>query len=461
MASSTTKAAAERHQRILLELLKQPGNEVCADCKTRNPRWASWNLGIFICVKCAGIHRKLGTHITKVKSLTLDSWTKEQVQCMKQLGNIKSNQIYIPNGARNPPPTDLEESERDSQLEKYIRTKYESKRFMDSHRKHDSNSSGSNSVSSAISFIMSSSPTPSPASSIFHQSPRNQLSMSARSPCGVTAFPERRQIANPRTVTSGSAQATAQFQPVSQDTSSIHHHNSQVPQPPLRPATAPIPSDAYSSSQCAPPVPSVPSHYGTSTFQGNMFKNPDGTFVNQSAVHHPTLNIHHEGNQAFHRPTSAIDGHLWEQRQSGQHEHLPTAELHRSNTNEWLRSRHGKIDVWFTNERSPQSTPALSKSILTNSYQSSGFQQTLHGPSAHHLPPSNPTMLSHNHQPHPIPNQHPPFSNPNPVPNRNPFLTNNQQSFQPNPDGFTTYYQPSHPQSSTPLSINQHSPFHR
>ncbi|KAI9604051.1 hypothetical protein H4Q26_003661 [Puccinia striiformis f. sp. tritici PST-130] len=91
MASSTTKAAAERHQRILLELLKQPGNEVCADCKTRNPRWASWNLGIFICVKCAGIHRKLGTHITKVKSLTLDSWTKEQVQCMKHWETL--NQI--------------------------------------------------------------------------------------------------------------------------------------------------------------------------------------------------------------------------------------------------------------------------------------------------------------------------------------------------------------------------------
>ncbi|KAH9465790.1 hypothetical protein Pst134EA_013654 [Puccinia striiformis f. sp. tritici] len=410
---------------------------------------------------------------------------------MKQLGNIKSNQIYIPNGARNPPPTDLEESERDSQLEKYIRTKYESKRFMDSHRKHDSNSSGSNSVSSAISFIMSSSPTPSPASSIFHQSPRNQLSMSARSPCGVTAFPERRQIANPRTVTSGSAQATAQFQPVSQDTSSIHHHNSQVPQPPLRPATAPIPSDGYSSSQCAPPVPPVPSHYGTNTFQGNMFKNPDGTFVNQSAVHHPTLNIHHEGNQAFHRviqhnpvPPPRTDG-VWgdlmqlTEPSLNPSQPAPSTGIFGSNANpvntstyrplsstdptqmNGLEADMGRL-TYGSQMNAPPNQHQLSRNpFFTNSYQSSGFQQTLHGPSAHHLPPSNPTMLSHNHQPHPIPNQHPPFSNPNPVPNRNPFLTNNQQSFQPNPDGFTTYYQPSHPQSSTPLSINQHSPFHR
>ncbi|POW00905.1 hypothetical protein PSTT_12817 [Puccinia striiformis] len=276
MASSTTKAAAERHQRILLELLKQPGNEVCADCKTRNPRWASWNLGIFICVKCAGIHRKLGTHITKVKSLTLDSWTKEQVQCMKQLGNIKSNQIYIPNGARNPPPTDLEESERDSQLEKYIRT----------------NEFDLPSISSKPTLNV------------------------ARSPCGVTAFPERRQIANPRTVTSGSAQTTAQFQPVSQDTSSIHHHNSQVPQPPLRPATAPIPSDAYSSSQCAPPV-----------------------HVRSFALRHQHIPGQHVQESRRHRHRRAF----WEQRQSGQHEHLPTAELHRSNQMNGLEADMGRL----------------------------------------------------------------------------------------------------------------------
>ncbi|KZT52597.1 hypothetical protein CALCODRAFT_441337, partial [Calocera cornea HHB12733] len=38
----------------------------CADCKARLPRWASWNLGIFLCVQCASVHRKIGTHVTKV-----------------------------------------------------------------------------------------------------------------------------------------------------------------------------------------------------------------------------------------------------------------------------------------------------------------------------------------------------------------------------------------------------------
>ena len=43
------------------------------------PRWASWNLGIFLCIRCAGIHRNLGVHISRVKSVNLDSWTPEQV----------------------------------------------------------------------------------------------------------------------------------------------------------------------------------------------------------------------------------------------------------------------------------------------------------------------------------------------------------------------------------------------
>ncbi|KAF8607432.1 Arf GTPase activating protein [Ceratobasidium sp. AG-I] len=79
-AAGVSKYTAERHQRILQDLLQQPGNDICADCKSRAPRWSSWNLGIFICVQCASIHRKIGTHITKVKSVNLDAWSKEQIE---------------------------------------------------------------------------------------------------------------------------------------------------------------------------------------------------------------------------------------------------------------------------------------------------------------------------------------------------------------------------------------------
>src|SRR5262245_24337902 len=41
--------------------------------------FASVNLGVFLCPRCAGLHRKLGTHVSRVKSITQDAWTPEQI----------------------------------------------------------------------------------------------------------------------------------------------------------------------------------------------------------------------------------------------------------------------------------------------------------------------------------------------------------------------------------------------
>ena len=36
--------------------------------------------GVFLCIRCSGIHRGMGTHISKVKSIDLDAWTPEQME---------------------------------------------------------------------------------------------------------------------------------------------------------------------------------------------------------------------------------------------------------------------------------------------------------------------------------------------------------------------------------------------
>jgi stromal membrane-associated protein len=74
----------EKYQLILSQMLKEDDNRFCVDCDTKSPRWASWNLGIFICIRCAGFHRNLGVHISKVKSVNLDSWTAEQIAVRKK-----------------------------------------------------------------------------------------------------------------------------------------------------------------------------------------------------------------------------------------------------------------------------------------------------------------------------------------------------------------------------------------
>jgi stromal membrane-associated protein len=60
-------------------------------CNLIDPRWASWNLGVFVCIRCSGIHRGMGTHISRVKSVDLDSWTDEQLQSVLKWGNARAN----------------------------------------------------------------------------------------------------------------------------------------------------------------------------------------------------------------------------------------------------------------------------------------------------------------------------------------------------------------------------------
>jgi len=76
------------------ELLRLPENRRCADCNSSEPKWASVNIGIFICDACAGIHRGLGTHITVVKSVTLDEWQPEWINACATVGNVVANSYY-------------------------------------------------------------------------------------------------------------------------------------------------------------------------------------------------------------------------------------------------------------------------------------------------------------------------------------------------------------------------------
>uniref|UniRef100_A0A0K0G0K0 Centaurin-gamma-1A (inferred by orthology to a D. melanogaster protein) n=1 Tax=Strongyloides venezuelensis TaxID=75913 RepID=A0A0K0G0K0_STRVS len=104
-----------------------PGNDKCADCGTFNPIWASINLGILICIECSGIHRNLGTHISKVRSLELDDWPIEYLAVMRAIGNTFSNKIWEHNAPKDKKP--LPDSTRDIK-ETWIRNKYEQKRFL-------------------------------------------------------------------------------------------------------------------------------------------------------------------------------------------------------------------------------------------------------------------------------------------------------------------------------------------
>jgi len=119
------KVIQDRLQLLLTRMLQDEDNKYCVDCDAKGPRWASWNLGIFLCIRCAGIHRNLGVHISKVRSVNLDSWTPVQVSSMQQMGNSRGRAVYE---ARL--PEDFRRPQSDQQMDTFIRNKYEKKKYI-------------------------------------------------------------------------------------------------------------------------------------------------------------------------------------------------------------------------------------------------------------------------------------------------------------------------------------------
>ncbi|CDP18978.1 unnamed protein product [Coffea canephora] len=77
-------------------LRKVCGNDKCADCGAIEPDWASLNLGVLVCIECSGVHRNLGVHISKVRSLTLDVkvWEPSVLTLFQSLGNSFANSVW-------------------------------------------------------------------------------------------------------------------------------------------------------------------------------------------------------------------------------------------------------------------------------------------------------------------------------------------------------------------------------
>uniref|UniRef100_A0A8D3C8P5 Arf-GAP with coiled-coil, ANK repeat and PH domain-containing protein n=1 Tax=Scophthalmus maximus TaxID=52904 RepID=A0A8D3C8P5_SCOMX len=125
-----------QRQAALGVALRGPGNRRCCDCEEEEPRWASINLGVTMCIECSGIHRSLGVHLSKVRSLTLDSWEAEQLKLFCVLGNDVMNRIYEARCSEEGLVKPTSDSSRElvfllrAEKETWIKEKYVEKRFV-------------------------------------------------------------------------------------------------------------------------------------------------------------------------------------------------------------------------------------------------------------------------------------------------------------------------------------------
>jgi hypothetical protein len=129
--AEVTPAQHAAQQAAVARLLARPGNARCADCAApgATPAWASVSCGVFVCMRCAGVHRGLGAHVSAVRSAALDVWLPAQVAAMARAGgNARANAYWearLPEGARPG------EGANKGELAAFARRKYAERAFAD------------------------------------------------------------------------------------------------------------------------------------------------------------------------------------------------------------------------------------------------------------------------------------------------------------------------------------------
>jgi len=77
----------------LIPIIQIESNQNCNDCGKINPHWCSITNAVLLCPSCARNHKKFNINISKIKSLEVDDWSKEEIYRLKIGGNERFTKL--------------------------------------------------------------------------------------------------------------------------------------------------------------------------------------------------------------------------------------------------------------------------------------------------------------------------------------------------------------------------------